>query len=100
MQDVQFTIGQPSKFSAAFWYPVDGKPWHGSAHYSVGCDWVPLEMTSGSSAQTKAASGNSSGVASAFALILSVIALCVSVFIGYAMTRDKNTVPFIPMDRL
>ncbi|KAK1386362.1 putative cytochrome c-552/DMSO reductase-like, hem-binding domain-containing protein [Heracleum sosnowskyi] len=96
-QDVQFTIGQPSKFSAAFWYPVDGKPWHGSAHYSVGCDWVPLDMTSGSSAQTKAASGNSSGVVSAFALILSVIALCVSVFIGYAMTRNKNTGSFIPL---
>ncbi|KAK1386380.1 hypothetical protein POM88_024115 [Heracleum sosnowskyi] len=65
-----------------------------------GCDWVTLDMTSTSSAQTKAASGNSSNVISAFALILSVIALCISVSIGYAITRNNNTGPFIPMDRL
>lgn len=98
-QDVQLTIGQPSKFSAAFWYPVDGNPWHGSGHYSIGCDWVPLDISQGTSTLTEISSGNSWGAASGFALILSVIALCVSVFVGY-WVRRSNAIPFVPMDRL
>ncbi|KAK0580882.1 hypothetical protein LWI29_007413 [Acer saccharum] len=39
-QDAQFTIGGSSKMAVAFWYPVDGKPWHGSGHYSINCDWT------------------------------------------------------------
>lgn len=99
MQDVQLTIGQPSKFSAAFWYPVDGNPWHGSGHFSIGCDWVPLDISPGTSALTKISSGNSWDAASGFALILSVLALCISVFVGY-WVRRSNAVPFVPMDRL
>ncbi|KAE9446678.1 hypothetical protein C3L33_21441, partial [Rhododendron williamsianum] len=86
-QDVQFSIGQSSKFSAAFWYPVDGNPWHGSGHYTVSCDWVPLDISSGSSALSKSVSGNSWDAASAVALLLSVVSLCLSVFVGYQATR-------------
>ncbi|XP_059652286.1 uncharacterized protein LOC132299587 [Cornus florida] len=72
-QDVQFNIGQTSKFSAAFWYPVDGNPWNASGHYSVSCDWVPLNISSGSSAISTTASRSSGDAASAFALVLSAL---------------------------
>ncbi|THG11089.1 hypothetical protein TEA_002620 [Camellia sinensis var. sinensis] len=99
-QDVQFTIGQSSKFSVAFWYPVDGNPWRGAQHYSVSCDWVPLDISPGSSALSKGASGNSSSnAASAFALLLSVVAVCVSVFVGYWLFKSKS-IPFTPIDHL
>ncbi|CAL5378570.1 unnamed protein product [Camellia sinensis] len=99
-QDVQFTIGQSSKFSVAFWYPVDGNPWRGAQHYSVSCDWVPLDISAGSSALSKGASGNSSSnAASAFALLLSVVAVCVSVFVGYWLFKSKS-IPFTPIDHL
>ncbi|GFZ04390.1 heme binding protein [Actinidia rufa] len=76
-RDVQFTIGQSSKFSVAFWYPVDGNPWHGSGHYTISCEWVPLDISPGSSVPMKMASGNSWNAASAFALLLSVVAFCI-----------------------
>ncbi|KAI4349752.1 hypothetical protein L6164_010312 [Bauhinia variegata] len=98
-QDVEFTIGGSSKMSVAFWYPVDGKPWHGSGHYSVNCDWVPLEIILGSSSLEQSATGSSWNVASAFSLILSVAALCVSVFVSYRVVRFKS-VPFTPMENL
>ncbi|KAA8536733.1 hypothetical protein F0562_029211 [Nyssa sinensis] len=98
-QDVQFTIGEASKFSVAFWYPVDGKPWHGAGHYSVSCDWVPLDISSGSSVLTKMASRNSWDAASAFALILSVVSFCISVFVGYWVSRGKAR-SFEPIDGL
>ncbi|PIN10060.1 hypothetical protein CDL12_17351 [Handroanthus impetiginosus] len=96
-QDTQFTIGQPSKFSAAFWYPADGNPWHGSAHYTISCDWIPLDVTSGFS--TRVVSGSSWDAASGFALLLSFVAFCVSIFVGYLVSRSK-AVPFTPIDRL
>ncbi|KAK2968743.1 hypothetical protein RJ640_020379 [Escallonia rubra] len=98
-QDVQFAIGQSSKFSAAFWYPVDGSPWHGSGHYSVGCDWVPVDISPGTSALAKAASGSSWDAASAFALLLSIVSICMSAFVGY-WVREGKSVPFTPIDRL
>lgn len=98
-QDVQFSIGQSSKFSAAFWYPVDGNPWHGSGHYTVSCDWVPLDISSGSSALSKSASGDSWDAASAFALLLSVVSLCLSVFVGYRSFKAKS-IAFSPIDHL
>ncbi|GFZ07224.1 heme binding protein [Actinidia rufa] len=98
-QDVQFTIGQSSKFSVAFWYPVDGNPWHGSGHYSVSCDWLPLDISAGSSVLSKSASGSSWDAASAFALLLSVVAFCSSVFLGYWVSKAKQ-VPFTPIDNL
>lgn len=98
-QDVQFSIGQTSKFSVAFWYPVDGKAWSGSQHYTVSCDWVPLDISPGNSRLSRAASGSSWDAASAFALLLSVIAFCVSIFVGYRVTKPKS-IPFTQMDSL
>ncbi|KAK9941494.1 hypothetical protein M0R45_007200 [Rubus argutus] len=98
-QDAQFTIGGSSKMSVAFWYPVDGKPWHGSGHYSVSCDWVPLDISVRSSMLTKVRQSSSVSAASVFALLLSVISLCASVFIGYWVVKPK-TIPFTPMENL
>ncbi|KAL9435519.1 hypothetical protein AB3S75_021734 [Citrus x aurantiifolia] len=99
-QDVQFKIGESSKLSVAFWYPVDRNPWHGSGHYTINCDWVPLDISSGSALLTKSAPGSSGGsTASVFALLLSVVSLCVSVFVGYRVIKP-NSVPFTPMENL
>lgn len=85
--------------SVAFWYPVDKKPWHGSGHYSVSCDWVPLDISSRSSLLTRARPSSSVNAASVFALLLSVISLCASVFIGYWVVKPK-TFQFTPMENL
>ncbi|KAE8009330.1 hypothetical protein FH972_005774 [Carpinus fangiana] len=97
-QDAQFTIGGSSKMSVAFWYPVDGQPWHGSGHYSIHCDWVPLEISSGNSKLTKSAPSVSANVSSAFALVLSVASLCLSVFVGYMLFRTPTVGPYTTMD--
>lgn len=100
MQDAQFTIGQSSKVSVAFWYPLEGNPWSGSQHYSINCDWVPLDIVSPSSTSgMKATSRSSWDAASAFSLLLSVVSFCVSVFVGYWVSRSKS-VPFTPIDHL
>lgn len=99
MQDVQFAIGRSSKMAVAFWYPVDGKPWYGSGHYSVNCDWIALDLSVGSSVPTKVASRSSWPAASAFSLLLSVVSICLSVFVGYNVSRNK-AVAFTPMDHL
>ncbi|KAK1291701.1 hypothetical protein QJS10_CPB17g01053 [Acorus calamus] len=97
-QDAQFVIGQSSKFAVAFWYPVDGKPWRGSQHYSVSCDWLSLEVASGAGfSSSQAGSGSSWGLPSAMSLILSFVAFCVSIFVGYMVFRPKS-VPFTPID--
>lgn len=96
-QDVQFTIGQTSKFSAAFWYPEDGNPWHGSGHYTVSCDWVPLDVPPGSSAGVKVVSRSSWDAASGFAFLLSVVSFGVSIFVGY-LVHKKNAISFQPID--
>lgn len=91
LQDAQFTIGGSSKMAVAFWYPVDGNSWHGSGHYSVNCDWIPLDISPGSSMLKASTTGSSGDVASAFALLFSVVSICVSVFVGYrAATRSRN----------
>lgn len=90
-QDAQFTIGGSSKMAVAFWYPVDGNSWHGSGHYSVNCDWIPLDISPGSSMLKASTTGSSGDVASAFALLFSVVSICLSVFVGYrAATRSRN----------
>lgn len=99
-QDAQFSIGQSSKFSAAFWYPGDGNPWHGSGHYTVSCDWVPVDVVRGYYTQGKAGSGNSWDAANAFAFVLSVVALAVSIFVGYLLVSKSKSIPFTPIDRL
>ncbi|KAK4739391.1 hypothetical protein R3W88_003088 [Solanum pinnatisectum] len=96
-QDVQFTIGQPSKFSAAFWYPEDGNPWHGSGHYTIGCDWVPLDVPPGSSAGSKVVSRSSWDAANGFAFLLSVVSFGVSFFVAY-WVHKKNAISFQPID--
>lgn len=86
--------------SVAFWYPVDGQPWHGSGHYSIYCDWVPIDISVGKSLNGKsvdAASNSSWNVASAFSVILSVAALCVSVFVSYRVFSPKS-VSFTPIE--
>ncbi|KAL0435990.1 UNVERIFIED_CONTAM: hypothetical protein Sradi_0306900 [Sesamum radiatum] len=99
-QDAQFTIGKSSKLSAAFWYPMDGKPWHGSAHYSISCDWILLDFISGGSESTKVAQGSPWDVATAFSLLFSVVAFCMAIFIGHRLSRINRTGNFIPMDNL
>ncbi|XXG84466.1 hypothetical protein AAC387_Pa10g1976 [Persea americana] len=99
-QDAQFTIGQASKVAVAFWYPVEGNPWSGSQHYSINCDWVPFDIVSPSSTSSLKVNSRSSGdAASAFSLLLSVVALCISVFVGYRVFRSKS-LPFTPIDHL
>ncbi|KAL7119956.1 hypothetical protein ACP275_02G093700 [Erythranthe tilingii] len=93
-QDAQFSIGKSSKFSAAFWYPSDGNPWHGSAHYTISCDWIPMDVISGLTSQHKAAPGNA---ASLFAFVLSSAAFCVSIFVAYMVSKNKS-IPFTPID--
>ncbi|MED6169084.1 hypothetical protein PIB30_018006 [Stylosanthes scabra] len=98
-QDVQFTIGATSMMSVAFWYPENGQPWHGSGHYSIGCDWIPIDISIGGSLHGSSGSAGSStswSIASAFSLVLSVAALCVSVFVTYRVFNHNN-VPFTPM---
>lgn len=85
--------------SVAFWYPVDDQPWHGSGHYSVDCDWVPFDISPVSSLFGKSTTTSSWSAASAFSLVLSVAALCVSVFVGYHVFRPKS-IPFTPMQDL
>ncbi|KAL6515911.1 hypothetical protein OROGR_019216 [Orobanche gracilis] len=99
-QDAQFTIGKSSKFTAAFWYPMDGKPWHGSGHYSISCDWIPLDFISGSTGPTEVAQRSSWDAATVFSLLFSVAALCMSIFIGQRMSKTSRTSNFMPMDNL
>ncbi|KAL8527191.1 hypothetical protein ACS0TY_005171 [Phlomoides rotata] len=99
-QDAQFTLGESSKFSAAFWYPEDGKSWHGSGHYSISCDWITLDFISGSSKLEKAAQRSSWDAATAFSLLFSVVAFCISIFVGHRMSRSSRTATFIPMESL
>lgn len=98
-QDAQFTIGQPAKISVAFWFPVNGKAWHGSSHYSVSCDWLPFEISSGTSMRTTSG-GGSWGAANAFSLLLSVVAFCMSIFIGYWVSKTNKSIPFTPIEHL
>ncbi|KAK9704745.1 hypothetical protein RND81_07G008400 [Saponaria officinalis] len=97
-QDAQFKIGDASKFSAAFWYPMDGNPWHGSGHYTVSCDWLPLNFISGGSTLSATAASPSSSwdAAVAFSFLLSLVAFCLSVFVGYRVSVKKG----VPWDRL
>lgn len=76
--------------SAAFWYPVDGKPWHGSGHYSINCDWTSLDFYSSSSKWITSPGGGSGSTASMFALLISVFSLCLSVLVMYRLFRPQN----------
>ncbi|XP_023004576.1 uncharacterized protein LOC111497835 [Cucurbita maxima] len=91
-QDAQFVIGGTSKMSAAFWYPVDGQPWHASGHYSIHCDWTPLDITSSTSKLTSLSGVGSGSSASIFALLISVISLCLSVVVVYRLFRPPQNV--------
>lgn len=100
LQDVQFTIGQSSKVAVAFWYPTDGNPWSKSQHYSASCNWLTLEAASvsGPSVSRVSSSGSWDAV-TVFALLLSVVSFCLTVFIGYWVSKTK-AVPFTPIDHL
>lgn len=98
MQDAQFSIGLSSKFSAAFWNPSGGNSWHGFEHYTIGCDWIPMDITPGFSAQSKVATGSSWDAAAGFAFLLSFVSFCLSIFVGYWVSKTKS-LPFTPIDR-
>lgn len=85
--------------SAAFWYPLDGKEWHGSGHYTINCDWTPLDISSGSATLTVPAPSSSRDVTGAFALLFSVASLCISVYVAYRISKPNNP-QFIPMENL
>lgn len=70
--------------SAALWYPIDNKPWHGSSHYSINCDWISLDISGGGSLLDNHSSSRSWNASSAFSLLFSMISLCLS---GYMMYR-------------
>ncbi|XP_038980466.1 uncharacterized protein LOC103700994 [Phoenix dactylifera] len=99
-QDVQFTISQASKMAVAFWYPTPGNPWSGSQHYSASCNWLPVDIASPNGPSvSRVRSSSSWDAATAFALLLSVVSFCMSVFIGYWVSKTK-AVPFTPIDHL
>ncbi|XP_070043795.1 uncharacterized protein [Nicotiana tomentosiformis] len=98
-QDAQFTIGKTSKMSVAFWYPIDGKPWHGSGHFSVSCNWIPLDILPDGSELTDVPQRSPWDTATAFSLLFSVVAFCISIFVGHRVSRTKN-IAFTPMDNL
>lgn len=103
LQDVQFRIGASSKMSVALWYPVDGNPWVGYGHYTINCDWVSMDIGSGGSMLNNSAPSNSSSwdLSSAFALLLSVAALCIAIFVAYRyQVSTRNSVPFTPIGNL
>lgn len=102
-QDAQFTIGKSSKVSAAFWYPEDGKSWHGSAHYSISCDWIVLDFVPAGSSEltsTPRTQNSSWDFATTLSLFFSVVALCMSIVIGHRLSRTTRTANFIPMENL
>ncbi|TVU47300.1 hypothetical protein EJB05_06895 [Eragrostis curvula] len=100
-QDAQFTIGQPSKMAVAFWYPTDGKAWSNSDHYSASCDWLALDIQpSFEAAHYRPAPNRSWDAATAFALLLSVVAIGVSIFVGYLVSKNKNNVQFTPLQQI
>ncbi|CAH9132570.1 unnamed protein product [Cuscuta epithymum] len=99
-QDAQFTIGKSSKISAALWYPVDGKPWHGSAHYSISCDWISMDIMVGRSPSSAGVVVSSAwDAATALSLLFSVVAFCTSIFIAHRVSSSKE-IRFTPMDTL
>ncbi|OIT08299.1 PREDICTED: uncharacterized protein LOC109228375 [Nicotiana attenuata] len=98
-QDAQFTIGRASKMSVAFWYPVDGKPWHGSGHFSISCHWIPLNILPDGSELTDVPKRSPWDTATAFSLLFSVVAFGISIFVGHRVSRTKN-IAFTQMDNL
>ncbi|XAR58366.1 hypothetical protein NMG60_11013745 [Bertholletia excelsa] len=98
-QDVQFTIGKRSNASVSFWYPEDGKPWHGSGHYIIGCDWVPMDFLSGSPNPLDDQQNSPWSAATAFSLLFSVVAFCLSVFVGHRASQSRD-VQFTPVNNL
>ncbi|GAB4841788.1 hypothetical protein Ancab_022512 [Ancistrocladus abbreviatus] len=101
-QDAQFKIGDSSKFSAAFWYPIDGNPWRGSGHFTISCNWLPLDINSGdftSAIAQTSAPRSSWDAAVAFSLLMSVVAFCISVFVWLRVSRSRG-IPFTPMNNL
>ena len=96
-QDAQFTIGRSNKMAVAFWYPVDGKPWYGYGHYSINCDWVTVDISPGSSMLSRSSASSSGSTAIVFALLLSVVSLCASAFLGYIVLKPRG-VPYTPVE--
>ncbi len=98
-QDVQFVIGKTHNLSAAFWYPVNGNPWTKSSHYSVSCDWAPLEIISAEKESHVVSSTRGVDTLNAISLVLSLLAFVVSVFVGWWVRKGKS-MTFTPIDHL
>ncbi|KAG6482444.1 hypothetical protein ZIOFF_059075 [Zingiber officinale] len=101
-QDAQFTIGQTSKVAVAFWYPTDGKPWSKSQHFSASCNWLALDVAPASELSSVSPVSpriGPSDAATSFALLLSVVSFCLTIFIGYWVSKTRP-VPFTPIDSL
>jgi hypothetical protein len=100
-QDAQFTIGQSSNMAVAFWYPTDGKEWSDSEHYSASCNWLILDVQPSSEAAYYSPAPNRSwDAATAFALLLSVVAICLSIFVGYRVSKNRSTAQFTPLEQI
>ncbi|XP_051118734.1 uncharacterized protein LOC127242975 [Andrographis paniculata] len=104
-QDAQFTIGKTSKVSAAFWYPMEGKPWHGSGHYSISCDWIVVDFmkpltSSANNNNKKEVEKSPWDAATAFSLVFSVVAFCMSILIGHRLSRMNRIANFRPIDNV
>lgn len=97
-QDAQFAIDMSTSFSVAFWYPENEKPWHGSGHYSINCDWIPLDIVSGSTGAPKVAQRSSWNKATVFSFLFSLAAFSTSIFVGYRAASTPKTIPFTPME--
>jgi hypothetical protein len=87
--------------AVAFWYPTNGKAWSNSEHYSASCSWVVLDIQpSFEAAHYRPAPHRSWDAATAFALLLSVVAVGLSIFVGYLVPKDKNDVQFTPLEQI
>jgi hypothetical protein len=87
--------------AVAFWYPTNGKAWSNSEHYSASCNWVVLDIQpSFEAAHYRPAPHRSWDAATAFALLLSVVAVGLSIFVGYLVPKDKNDVQFTPLEQI
>lgn len=100
MQDAQFAIDKSTNFSVAFWYPENEKPWHGSGHYSINCDWILLDFVSGSTGAPKEAQRSSWNTVTVFSFLFSLAAFSTSIFVGYRVASSPKTIPFTPMETL
>lgn len=99
-QDAQFAVDKSTNFSVAFWYPENMKSWHGSGHYSINCDWIPLDIVSASIGAPKEEQSSSWNTATVLSFLFSLAAFSTSIFVGYRAASSPKSIPFTPMETL